>query len=220
MHFSIDRTVHTTAFDKPVVDHWLERKITQTAAGSTEKDRSDDRPLQRWTRYRLSCVWVCMHVYIYIYIYIYIYMCVCVCVYVCICVSVYMYACMYIFVSVSVCVYVCMYMCLCVYMHVCMYICVCVCICMYICIYVCLCVGVITCVCVCRFMGKFIFYIITDYFSALMLGRPTVTGLQMTFAEDMHTPLMSQSPILEDTCPTLVPFICLKLQMLVSNLWY
>ena len=27
MHFSIDRTVHTTAFDKPVVEHWLERKI-------------------------------------------------------------------------------------------------------------------------------------------------------------------------------------------------
>ena len=47
MHFSLDRTVHTTAFDKPVVDHWLERKITQTAAGSTEKDRSDDRPLQK-----------------------------------------------------------------------------------------------------------------------------------------------------------------------------
>ena len=23
MHFSIDRTVHTTAFDKPVVDHWF-----------------------------------------------------------------------------------------------------------------------------------------------------------------------------------------------------
>ena len=44
MHFSTDRTVHTTAFDKPVVDHWLERKIAQTAAGSTEKDRSDDRP--------------------------------------------------------------------------------------------------------------------------------------------------------------------------------
>ena len=37
MHFSIDRTVHTTAFDKPVVDHWLELKIAQTAAGSTEK---------------------------------------------------------------------------------------------------------------------------------------------------------------------------------------
>ena len=47
MHFSIDRTVHTTAFDKPVVDHWLERKIAQSAAGSTEKDRSDDRLLQR-----------------------------------------------------------------------------------------------------------------------------------------------------------------------------
>ena len=54
MHFSIDRTVHTTAFDKPVVDHWLERKIAQTAAGPTEKDRSDDRPLQRRARYRLT----------------------------------------------------------------------------------------------------------------------------------------------------------------------
>ena len=51
MHFSIDRTVHTTAFDKSVVDHWLERKIAQTAAGSTEKDRSNDRPLQRRARY-------------------------------------------------------------------------------------------------------------------------------------------------------------------------
>ena len=40
MHFSIDRTVHTTAFDKLVVDHWLELKIAQTAAVSTEKDRS------------------------------------------------------------------------------------------------------------------------------------------------------------------------------------
>ena len=56
MHFSIDRTVHTTAFDKPVVDHWLERKIAQTAAGSTKKDRSDDRPLQRRARYRLSYI--------------------------------------------------------------------------------------------------------------------------------------------------------------------
>ena len=56
MHFSIDRTVHTTAFDKPVVDHWLERKIAQTAAGSTEKDRSDDRPLQMRARYRLSYI--------------------------------------------------------------------------------------------------------------------------------------------------------------------
>ena len=56
MHFSIDRTVHTTAFDKPVVDHWLEQKIAQTAAGSTEKDRSDDRPFQRRARYRLSYI--------------------------------------------------------------------------------------------------------------------------------------------------------------------
>ena len=56
MHFSIDRTAHTTAFDKQVVDHWLERKIAQTAAGSTEKDRSDDLPLQRRARYRLSYI--------------------------------------------------------------------------------------------------------------------------------------------------------------------
>ena len=56
MHFSIDRTVHTMAFDKPVVDHWLERKIAQTTAGSTEKDRSDDRPLQRRALYRLSYI--------------------------------------------------------------------------------------------------------------------------------------------------------------------
>ena len=56
MHFSIDRTVHTTAFDKPVMDHWLEWKIAQTAAGSTEKDRSDDRPLQRRAHYRLSYI--------------------------------------------------------------------------------------------------------------------------------------------------------------------
>ena len=54
MHVSIDRTVHTTAFDKPVVDHWLERKIAQTADGSTEKDRSDDRPIQRWARLQNS----------------------------------------------------------------------------------------------------------------------------------------------------------------------
>ena len=60
MHFSIDRTVHTTAFDKNVVDHWLEQKIAQTAAGSTKKDRSDDRPLQRRARYRLSYIPLCV----------------------------------------------------------------------------------------------------------------------------------------------------------------
>ena len=63
MHFSIDRTVHTTAFDKPVVDHWLERKIAQTAAGSTEKDRSDDRPLQRRARY--SLINICANILVY-----------------------------------------------------------------------------------------------------------------------------------------------------------
>ena len=33
---STDRQVHTTAFDGPVVDHWLERKIAQT----TKQDQS------------------------------------------------------------------------------------------------------------------------------------------------------------------------------------
>ena len=71
MHFSIDRTVHTTAFDKPVVDHWLERKIAQTAAGSTEKDRSDDRPLQRRARYRLSYIYIYYYYYYVLFIYIF-----------------------------------------------------------------------------------------------------------------------------------------------------
>ena len=29
MHHSTDRIAHTTAFDKPVVEHWLERDIAQ-----------------------------------------------------------------------------------------------------------------------------------------------------------------------------------------------
>ena len=38
MHLSIDRTVHTTAFDKPVVDHWLERKIACELLDVSEKE--------------------------------------------------------------------------------------------------------------------------------------------------------------------------------------
>ena len=45
MHFSIDRTVHTTAFDKPVVDHWLERKIAQTAGYRSGMFPSPSLPL-------------------------------------------------------------------------------------------------------------------------------------------------------------------------------
>ena len=44
MHFSIDRTVHTTAFDKPVVDHWLERKIAQTVS-SKKLQKQNFKPL-------------------------------------------------------------------------------------------------------------------------------------------------------------------------------
>ena len=39
MHFPIDSTAHTTPFDGPVVDHWLERKIAQTANASIMQDR-------------------------------------------------------------------------------------------------------------------------------------------------------------------------------------
>ena len=46
MHFFIDRTVHTTAFDKPVVDHCLERENSPNCSWvHPMKDRSDDRPL-------------------------------------------------------------------------------------------------------------------------------------------------------------------------------
>ena len=64
MHFSIDRTVHTTAFDKPVVDHWLERKIARETEILTY--------IHKHT-YIHQYIHVCMYVYMYIYIYIYIY---------------------------------------------------------------------------------------------------------------------------------------------------
>ena len=40
MHHPTDRIVHTTAFVKPVVAHWLEREIAQWV--HPMKDRSDD----------------------------------------------------------------------------------------------------------------------------------------------------------------------------------
>ena len=40
MHFPTDRTAHTTSFDGPVVDHWMERKISQTANASAMQDQS------------------------------------------------------------------------------------------------------------------------------------------------------------------------------------
>ena len=38
MHFLTDRTAHTTAIDGPVVDHWLEQKMAQTANASTMQE--------------------------------------------------------------------------------------------------------------------------------------------------------------------------------------
>ena len=40
MHHPTDRIIHTAAFVKPVVEHWLEREIAQWV--HTMKDRSDD----------------------------------------------------------------------------------------------------------------------------------------------------------------------------------
>ena len=39
MHFPTDSTVHTTAFDGPVMDHWLEQNIAQTANAPAMQDR-------------------------------------------------------------------------------------------------------------------------------------------------------------------------------------
>ena len=56
MHFPTDRKAHTTAFDGPVVDYWLEWKIAQTANASAVWDRSDDLKLHKPVLYRLSYV--------------------------------------------------------------------------------------------------------------------------------------------------------------------
>ena len=40
MHNPIDMIAHTTAFDTPVMEHWLEREIAQWV--HPMKDRSDD----------------------------------------------------------------------------------------------------------------------------------------------------------------------------------
>ena len=53
-HFPTDRPTHTRAFDAPIVDHWLEWKITQPGDASAGQDRLDDTNLYRWVRYRQS----------------------------------------------------------------------------------------------------------------------------------------------------------------------
>ena len=45
MHFPTDRTAHTTAFDGPVVDHWLEQKIAQAA--ESIRHAVGSKPLQQ-----------------------------------------------------------------------------------------------------------------------------------------------------------------------------
>ena len=59
MHFPTDRTAHTLAFDEPVVDHWLDWKIAQTANASAMQDWSvmqEDPNLYSKVLYHLSYV--------------------------------------------------------------------------------------------------------------------------------------------------------------------
>ena len=49
MHHPTDRIAHTTAFVTPVVEHWLEREISQWV--HPMKDRSDDPPHHERTLY-------------------------------------------------------------------------------------------------------------------------------------------------------------------------
>ena len=57
MHFRTDRTTHTTAFDGPVVDHWLEQKIAQTPNASAMHDQftmSEDPNLYSRVLYHMN----------------------------------------------------------------------------------------------------------------------------------------------------------------------
>ena len=54
MHFSIDRTVHTTAFDKPVVDHWLNKHKILIIKNERERERERERECVR------ACVRACV----------------------------------------------------------------------------------------------------------------------------------------------------------------
>ena len=56
MGFPTDRMAHTTAFDRPAVDHWLEKKIAQTANATAVQDRSGDPNLYSWVFYHVSYV--------------------------------------------------------------------------------------------------------------------------------------------------------------------
>ena len=59
MHFPTDRIAHTMAFEEPVVDHWLERKIAQTVNTSAMQDQSamqEDPNLYSLVLYYLSYV--------------------------------------------------------------------------------------------------------------------------------------------------------------------
>ena len=56
MHFPKERTDDTTAFNEPVVDHWLEFIIAQTANASAVQDRSGDLNLYSWALYHMSYV--------------------------------------------------------------------------------------------------------------------------------------------------------------------
>ena len=64
MHHPTDRITHTTAFFKPVVEHWLEREIAQWV--HPMKDQNVARHVR-------------LHIYIYVCKYVYMYVCMYVC---------------------------------------------------------------------------------------------------------------------------------------------
>ena len=55
MHHPTDRIAHTTAFDTPVVEHWLEREIAQWV--HPMKNRSDDPSHHERTFLPRSYIW-------------------------------------------------------------------------------------------------------------------------------------------------------------------
>ena len=56
VHLPTDRIAHMIIFDRPVVDHWLEWKISEIADAPDVQSRLDDQNLNRRVLYWLSYI--------------------------------------------------------------------------------------------------------------------------------------------------------------------
>ena len=57
--FPTDMTEHNRAFDEPVMDHWLEWKIVQTANGSTENEvLLNNQSFPFWGQFKCRLVYI------------------------------------------------------------------------------------------------------------------------------------------------------------------